>query len=501
MAHRNAGEALWKLAGLPAGKLSRLNLSMNPDPAVDSSFRLGTAAQTSIGLSALSAAYFHELRTGVQQDVQVDARRAVLEFKSEAYYTMDDQRPAGDLFDPLAGTYKTKDDNWVRIHTNFPHHRDGILSVLQCPGTNDAVASALLDWDSFKFEEEAARCGLVATAYRAFDQWDSSPQGKALEGASPVVIRKVAEAPKRDVPTIPPSMPLDGVRVLDLTRVLAGPICGRTLAGHGADVLLVTSPKLPDLPFLDADTSRGKRTTQLDLTSQDDRDKLTSLIKDTDVFLQAYRPGGLAEKGFDVDDIVRLKKGKGVVYASLRAYGWEGPWKDRRGFDSLVQTAMGFNHAEAEAYLSFRNGGKVDMKVAPRAFPMQALDHAAGYLLAFGINAALCKTVTEGGSWEVQVSLAAVGNWIRSLGRLDPQVAFGEGKPLPPRSVPQDQEIAAIAVELNQSIADGIQKIIPEGRKRMSAVRHSAKLSETPVRVGEASMRLNANTPRWLDRI
>ncbi|KAH9924639.1 CoA-transferase family III domain-containing protein [Epithele typhae] len=272
--------------------------------------------------------------------------------------------------------------------------------------------------------------------------------------------------------------PLQGIRVLDLTRVLAGPVCGRTLAAHGADVLWITSPSLPALPLLDIDTSRGKRTTQLDLNATKDREQLSYLIHDSDVFLQAYHPGGLANKGFGVEDAARARPG--IVYASLTAYDWDGPWKERRGFDSLVQTATGFNVAEAEAYAAF-TGAEFE---PPRPLPMQALDHAAGYLLAFGIQAALCKTITEGGSWEVRVSLAAVAQWI----------AFGEGRPLPPRSM-DDEELSRIVVEIPVISAQG------EPQKAMKAIRHSAVLSATPVQEGEAPMRLDSHPPQWLPRM
>ena len=277
-----------------------------------------------------------------------------------------------------------------------------------------------------EFETEAASRKMVATALRSFEQWDAHPQGQALAETPPVTVRRVGDAPRRQIGG-KPNRPLDGIRVLDLTRVLAGPICGRTLAGkrgshnmvvtaltcldivaHGADVLWVTSPKLPALPMLDLDTSRGKRTTQLDLNEVEGHKKLTELLKDADVFLQAYRPGGLASKGFAVDEVAKLRPG--IVYASLCAYGWEGPWKDRRGvcavhsshygvshscpqFDSLVQTATGFNVAEAEAYASF-SGTSGSSPLPPKPFPMQALDHAAGYMLALGIQAALSKTIT-----------------------------------------------------------------------------------------------------------
>ncbi|TFK93320.1 CoA-transferase family III, partial [Polyporus arcularius HHB13444] len=342
---RTPAEELWRYLRLPGDAISRLQLSEDPDPIVDSSFKIGTAAQTSIGLAGLAAAHLHQVRTGVEQFVAVDARHAALEFKSEAYYAFTGESGEGfALFDPLAGVYRTKDNSYVRIHTNFPHHKQGILDILQCEPTKESIARALLDWNAVDFETAAASRKMVATALRSFEQWDAHPQGQALADTPPVILCKVGDAPKRTI-SGKASRPLDGIRVLDLTRVLAGPICGRTLAAHGADVLWITSPKLPALPMLDIDTSRGKRTTQLDLDEPTDHKTLTELVKDADVFLQAYRPGGLAAKGFGVDQVAKLRPG--IVYASLCAYGWEGPWKDRRGFDSLVQTASGFNVAEA----------------------------------------------------------------------------------------------------------------------------------------------------------
>lgn len=195
---------------------------------------------------------------------------------------------------------------------------------------------------------------MVVTALRSFDEWDQHPQRKALANTPPVVLRKIGDAPKRKLPSCGKlTQRLEGIRVLDLTRVLAGPICGRTLAGklpsraqnnltqcpchvlaHGADVLLITSPKLPSLPILDVETSRGKRTTQLDLTEESDRERLETLVKNTDVFLQAYRPGGLQDKNLGPEEVSKARPG--VVYASLTAYGWEGPWKGRRGVSTRL---------------------------------------------------------------------------------------------------------------------------------------------------------------------
>jgi crotonobetainyl-CoA:carnitine CoA-transferase CaiB-like acyl-CoA transferase len=174
----------------------------------------------------------------------------------------------------------------------------------------------------------ASSQGMCATALRSFAEWDLHPQAKALADQPPVQIIKIGDAPKRTI-SGDLTRPLEGIRVLDLSRVLAGPVCGRTLALHGADVLLVTSPQLPALPRLDVDTSRGKRTTQLNLMLPEDQEKLRELAASADVFLQAYRPGGLQAKGFGVEDLAILRPG--IVCANLTAWGWEGPWKERRG--------------------------------------------------------------------------------------------------------------------------------------------------------------------------
>ncbi|KAK1221005.1 hypothetical protein PQX77_016218 [Marasmius sp. AFHP31] len=501
---------IWSSLGLPEDYLLRhLKLVGNTNTVVDSSFRIGEAAQTSVGLAALGAVYFHQLRNGTGgeegQDVSVDARHAVLEFNSHKYYTVNGE-PYGKDFDPLMGLYKTKGNGYVRLHTNFPHHRRGILQILNIPDTPEVtkqhVQNALLQqqWNALDFERVAAEKeeGVCAFALRSFEQWDATPQAKALRGVPPVFIRKVGEAPKRKRKRS--VTPLEGVRVLDLSRVLAGPVAGRTLAAHGADVLLVTSEKLPGLPGLDVDTSRGKRTTRLDLDLNGEgkgggREKLRELVAGADVFLQAYRPGALEGRGFGVGDVVRMRGGgreHGIVCANLCAWGWEGPWKGRRGFDSLVQTASGLNVAEAEAYAQFT--GAKEPSLTPKPFPVQALDYSAGYLLAFGINAALCKTVTEGGSWEVNVSLAAVGQWVRSLGRIEPEVAFGRGVPLPKDS--NAEEIQKLSVDWR---GRGGEKVI------MRALKHPAVLEKTPVREGRegepgAPVVLDKDEPEWVEQ-
>ncbi|KAL5501625.1 hypothetical protein ACEPAH_8885 [Sanghuangporus vaninii] len=493
---------IWEESGLPVHFLDDLNLNDNPDPVVNSSFKLGTVAQNAIGLSALAAVYFHQLRTGVKQTVSIDPRHAILEFKSESYYLLDGAKPPGKLFDELAGLYRTN-DSLVAIHTNFPQtksHKQGILDLLQCEPLRDSVQEVLLKWNSQDFEDEAARRKMCVTKSRTFQEWDGHPHAVALRSIPPVQLIKVADAPKRES-CGPWTYPLSGIRVLDLMRVLAGPVAGRTLAAHGADVLLLTSPQLPDLPFLYRDTSRGKRTTQLNLHDEPDRIRLLGLAEETDVFLQAYRPGGLQAKGLGVQDLIKARPG--LVYASLTAYGWEGPWKDRRGFDSLVQNGTGFGFTEAQAYQAFKDETKDDL--TPKPLPCQAIDHAAGYLLAFGISAALCKTITEGGSWKVRVSLAGVAQWIRSFGQLDPKIAFRPDLALPTGALPWPEELVRYSTKIRQVCPDDYSEDTTQDSDahspcRMTAIGHAAKLSITPVREGEAPLRLDAHQARWLDR-
>ncbi|KAF8260982.1 CoA-transferase family III domain-containing protein [Lactarius quietus] len=492
-------KSLWVKQGLPPDPLQHLRLTEAPDPSVDSSFKLGTAAQSAIGLSALAAAHFHFLRTGEEEEVHVDARHAVLEFNSEKYYTIDGKRPQENLFDELSDIYKTK-DGYVRLHTNFPHHKQGLLDILHCEPTKEAVAAALADWSAEELEAEVFRRHLCAAALRSFDEIDETPQGIFQTNITPISITKVGDAPKR-VLTDPGDVQyaLEGIRVLDLTRVLAGPVCGRTLAAHGADVLYVTSPNLPSLPFLDIETSRGKRTTQLDLNAPADAAKLRDLIGGADVFLQSYRPGGLAARGFGPAACAAIRPG--IVHASITAFSPGGPWQDVKSFDSLVQTLGGFNVQEAEAYAEYvraTHGEDEAASLPPyRALPMQALDHAAGHLLAFGIAAALCKTVTEGGSWQVRVSLSATLLWIRRFGNIHPRAAFGEGLPLPPRTVPLDPEVAALSTTIERDPGDFGSE---EGAQRMTAIRHAAVFSRLKIREGKAPMRLDAHRAEWLPR-
>jgi hypothetical protein len=299
------------------------------------------------------------------------------------------------------------------------------------------------------------------TATRSFAEWDAHPQGRALTAMPVFSIERIGDAPPQPLPA--GDRPLSGVRVLDLTRVIAGPVCGRTLAAHGADVMLVTAAHLPQMGPLVIDSGRGKLSTFVDLREAAGRGTLGGLLRDADIFVQGYRPGAIAHTGFGPEQAAQLQPG--IVYVSLCAYGHAGPWANRRGFDSLVQNANGMNHAEAEAAGSAQ----------PKPLPCQALDHGAGYLMAFGAMTALARRVTEGGSWHVRVSLAQTGHWIRSLGRID-------GLALPDPGF--------------DDVGDRLYEV-DSGFGNLTAARHAAVLSETPARWKRPSVPVGTHAPVW----
>ncbi len=459
--------ALWADAGLAPAALQRITLT-GDEPVLASSFAVATILQVSLGAAALAAAEIGQSRGGPLQRVSVDATDVVLE--ASGRFSIDGRTP--DPWDKLSGLYAcggTATPGWVRIHANFAHHRDGALRLLGLPAgaaiERAQVAQALRRWRAEDFEQAAADAGLVVAAVRSFEQWDAHAQAAAVAAQPLLAFERIgaaaAAAPGAEL--APGQPPLHGLRVLDLTRILAGPVAGRTLAAYGADVMLVNSPSLPNIDAI-ADTSRGKLSVHLDLKSEADRRTLRALVREADVFVQGYRPGGLAALGFGPDELARLRPG--IVCVSLSAYGEAGPWAARRGFDSLVQTATGFNHAEARAFGANE----------PKALPLQVLDYSTGFLLAFGAQAALLRQAREGGSWHVRGSLARSGQWLRSLGR---NSGFA--------TVPKPR-------------FDGAMESSASGFGALLAVRHAARLSHTAPAWRRPSMPPGSHPPVWPPR-
>jgi crotonobetainyl-CoA:carnitine CoA-transferase CaiB-like acyl-CoA transferase len=463
----DSGQALsmlWRAAGLPSCALKSVSLT-GTDPVVPSSFALGAAAQSSIAAAALTATQIGLHRNGVEQTLSVELLEAALECFCR--FTVNGRTP--ELWDKLAGAYPCASGGnagaWVRVHTNFAHHRDGLLRLLGLPEGPDTareqVAQALLSWDAFTLEETAAQHGVLVAACRTADEWQAHPQRAALAERDVVDIEKIGDAPPLEWPELASSArPLSGLRVLELTRILAGPVAGRTLAAYGADVMLVNSPHLPNIDAI-IDTSRGKLSALADLRQDQDRAAFDAVISQAHVFMQGYRPGALAALGHSAEAVAQRRPG--IVVVSLSAYGETGPWAFRRGFDSLVQTACGLNHQEAQA----ANSNK------PQALPMQILDMASGFLMAFGAQAALLRQQREGGSWHVRVSLARTAQWLRELGRVD----AGLKAPAPDFS--------------------GLMETSNSGYGELTASRHAARFSHTPARWNRPSMPPGSHALSW----
>jgi crotonobetainyl-CoA:carnitine CoA-transferase CaiB-like acyl-CoA transferase len=451
---------LWTLAGGDTAALDAVTLT-GEEPQLPSSFRVAAAAQTSIAAAALAAAEIWKLRSGQDQQIVVDMRHAVVECRSERYLRLDDNPPPP-AWDAIAGVYKTGGQRFVRLHTNFPHHRDAVCRVLNCKAEREDVQAALMQWDAEAFETAAYQAGGVVAMMRSYDEWSATPQGKALAALPIMTIEKIGDAaPKRWASG---KRPLAGLRVLDLSRVIAGPVAGRTLAAHGADVLLVSAADLPAIPWLTIDTGRGKLTTFIDLKRDEGREQLKALLAEADIFSQGYRPQALADLGFSAQEAARINPG--IIFVSLSAYGHVGPWASRRGFDSLVQTSTGFNHAEGVA-------AGVD---GPKELPAQILDHATGYLMAFGAMMAKARQSREGGSWHVRVSLAQTGRWIWNFGRVVDGLKT------------EDLKGEAIRPFVEQ---------VESGFGSLQAIRHTAQLSQTPAFWSRPAMPLGSHPPQW----
>jgi crotonobetainyl-CoA:carnitine CoA-transferase CaiB-like acyl-CoA transferase len=395
-------DALHESLGLPAPAGDDVQIR-GADPVLATRFRAGEAAAAALAATALAAAELWRLRTGRRQQVRVDVTGAAASLLGFVHQRLEDGTSAA--WDPgrqLTGFYPTRDGRWFLLHQSFPDTQAKALALLGASGDRESVAARIAGWDAQALEDAIAERGLCGARLRSAAEWASHPQGQALAGRPVVEVIRMSDSPPEPLPA--GARPLSGVRALDLTRVLAGPTCGRTLAAHGADVLRIGSPNLPSVPPFVIDTSHGKRSAFVDLRASGGPETLRALVRGADVFAQGYRSGALARLGFGPDELFRLRPG--LVYTAINCYGHEGPWVERPGWEQLAQTVTG---------LALEQGGDS----GPQLLPAAATDYNTGYLAALGTMIALARRAREGGSYLVRASLCQTGMWLERLTRCE----------------------------------------------------------------------------------
>jgi hypothetical protein len=434
---------IWRAAGDPADVPERLTIT-GPRQVLPSAFDVTGLATASVAAATLAAAEFLAARNGApHESVTVDSRAASAAFAAEALFT-----PVGwdrpEVWDPIAGNYQAS-DGWIRLHTNYAYHRAAVEKVLRA-GDADAVTAAARAWKAADLEAAVVEAGGCAAAMHDRDDWLASPYGAATVTAPPLMVAHrppasqtnpgPAASKARRLPGA--TAPFAGVRVLDVTRVIAGPVATMFLAAYGADVLRVDPPGFAEVAAVLPVTTAGKRTTALDLRSRAARAAFEGLLAATDVLVTGLRADALTRLGYDEEALTAVNPA--LIVASHNAYGWDGPWRDRRGFDSLVQMSCGIAAAAGTD--------------RPRPLPVQALDHATGYLIAAAVGRALARRHTEGKVSRIRASLIGTANFLWSLPRaaepaariewgefplVDTQTAWG-----PARRVPPPGEIAGV---------------------------------------------------------
>ncbi len=388
---------LLQLAKLPAADSIEIR---GRDPVMPSRFKIGEASATALAACGVAANTIWTASGGKHQRIEVDTAGAAVSLISFLCQKLEDgSEPQRDPNRPLVGFYQAGDGRWVHLHGAFPDLAAGTLAVLDCDASPESIRVAVSRWEGQALEDALAEAGMCGAMARTREEWLTHPQGESLQLVPPVSIKRIADSPIEPIP--PRARPLEGVRVLDLTRVLAGPTCGRTLASHGANVLKVNSPNLPSVPPFVIDTGHGKRSAFLDLNDEKDHKQLKLLVLSTDIFSQGYRKGALAKRGLGPEQLAERRPG--IIYVSINAYGHVGPWAARPGWEQLAQTASGVAVDE----------GSLD---SPRLIAAAATDYTTGYLGALGAMAALYRRSIEGGSYHVEVSLAQTANWLYEFG-------------------------------------------------------------------------------------
>jgi hypothetical protein len=372
-------------------ELSAVTVEQSPS-YVDSVIESADFAVAALGAIGSTVAMIGERRGLGPQQVRIDRRHAQLLFNEAAFFFQSGwQFDLGPVFTPVNSFYRARDDREIFFNGAYQHLREGILRFLDCPGDHAAIARRVAQFDAQALEDELSALGLCAAVKRSPEEWLAHPQGKAIAGAPPIEIAKIADGPTT---AFQPAAfrPLERLRVLDFTHVVAGPTIGKLLAEHGADVIHCRYPYLDHILAFDVDTSFGKKNTYIDLRSEVDRSRVLELVAECDVFVQGFRWGSFARHGFGPEELSRINPR--LIYTEVNAYGFQGPWAERRGWEQLAQTTTGM--------AALHSAGREKSALVPVYFN----DYGSGCLGALGVLAALLRRAEEGGSWSVRVALA-----------------------------------------------------------------------------------------------
>jgi crotonobetainyl-CoA:carnitine CoA-transferase CaiB-like acyl-CoA transferase len=454
------------IVGWPESRASEVEITGPYDPVLPTPFRITETATATLAAVGLAVNDLWELRTGRRQKISIDTRRATASLRSGNYLKLNGERISNER-NEIMDSYPTKDGRWSYVHANFPNHRAAALKVLGVPENHDAVRKAVAKWNALDLEEAIIAAKGAGGMVRTIEEWKQHPQGKAVAALPLMEIIKIGDAPPEKLPA--GDRPLSGIRVVDITRVIAGPTCARTLAEHGADVLKISAQHLPHLGRQEYDTGHGKLSAWLDLRDEKQKEILRGLIKNAHIFSQGYRPGTLADRGFSPEALAKLRPG--IVCVSLCAFSHAGPWQSRRGFDTVIQSVSGITWRQGEVFPGKEPG--------PQFYPVSAIDFLTGYLMAFGAMHALARRAREGGSWLVRISLAQTGRWLVERG----QVPESELKKAQKEFTPE--ELARWSMTSN----------VPEGK--LQHLGPTLRMSETPPRWARPTVPLGYHPPAW----
>lgn len=465
---------LMAIRGLPIPAPDHVAIT-GADPFFRTPFRIGETVACVLAASGVAASDLWEHRTGRRQLVAIAVAEAAASLHVVNYTQ---SRDADGTYRPLPPSdsmqhmmsitqpWPTADGRWFLPHFNLPHLERRVLGVLACESQVDSVSAAVARWNADDLESAIARARACGGKVRSREEWLAHPQGAYLATRPVVEITRIADGPPEPLP--PGDRPLSGIRVLDLTRILAGPTSARTLAEHGADVLMVAAEDTPQVPEFVRDLSHGKRSTFLDLRQAADVATLTDLAREADIFVNGYRPGRLAERGFGLDDLVKLRPG--IINVSINCFGSGGPFADRGGWEQVAQSVTGV----ALTHGTMTGAGQ------PKLAPAPMCDYVTGYLAAYGAMIALGRRTREGGSYNVQVSLCQSAMFYQRQGLVD---GF------------DDAPGTLTAAELDPLY---VPESSPYGD--LLTLGPVLRMSETPCRWALPTPKLGSHRPEWLPR-